>query len=131
MPLAESQMLSKKQKGDQTISKTVGDHSGDKALSPQRHDRQCDPYEQNRHQSDPALVEMSLPEDEHLQSSIRPQAFLPFRRQIGRTISRPALALDAFCATRFLAHTRSPGLEPSIPQTEHRRSEDRSAIRQS
>jgi hypothetical protein len=32
---------------DETISKTVGDHPWEKILSPQRHDRQYDPYEQN------------------------------------------------------------------------------------
>jgi hypothetical protein len=60
-------MLGKKQKGDETISKTVRDHSRDKALSPKRHDGQYDPYEQNRHQSDAALVEMSLRKDDYLQ----------------------------------------------------------------
>jgi hypothetical protein len=45
----------------------VGDHSRDKGLSPKGHDRQQNPYEQNRYRSGPTLVEMSLRENEQLQ----------------------------------------------------------------
>ena len=53
-------MLEKENEGDETISQTVGDRSRDEALSPKRHDRQYDPYEQNRYQPYPTLVEMFL-----------------------------------------------------------------------
>ena len=59
-------MLSKKQKGDQTISKAVCDHSRNKALSPERHDRHYDTDEENRYQPGPTLVKMSLRENNQL-----------------------------------------------------------------
>jgi hypothetical protein len=43
------------------------DHSWNKALSPERHDRQHDPDEKNRYQPDPTLVKMSLRENDQLQ----------------------------------------------------------------
>ncbi len=61
-------MLEKENEGDETISQTVGDHSRHKALSPERHDRQYEPYEQNRNQSQPTLIEISLSENDQLQN---------------------------------------------------------------
>jgi hypothetical protein len=60
-------MLSKEQKGDETIPKAVCDHSRNKALSPERYDRHYDPDEKNRYQPDPTLIEMPLRENDQLQ----------------------------------------------------------------
>lgn len=60
-------MLEKENERDETISKTVGDHSRNKALSPERHDRHYDTDEENRYQPDPTLVKMSLRENDQLQ----------------------------------------------------------------
>ena len=64
----QSQMFQEESEGDETISQTVGDHSRDKTLSPECHDRQYHPYEHNRYQPDPTLVEMSLREDDQLEN---------------------------------------------------------------
>src|SRR4029077_2812161 len=61
-------MLEKENERDETISKTVCDHSRDETPSPQGYDSQEAPYKQNRHQSDPTLVKVSLGEDDYLQS---------------------------------------------------------------
>jgi hypothetical protein len=89
-------MLEKENERNETISKTVRDHSRDETPSPQGYDSQEATYKQNRQQSDPTLVKVSLGEDDHLQSGGENRA----------STQSLALSLNVTAKYKFLDKTR-------------------------
>jgi len=59
-------VLEKVLKSNKPIPGAMGDHSGDQIPTPQRDTCQQNPYQQNRHQPEPSLVEVAKRENAYL-----------------------------------------------------------------